>query len=109
LPKPLDDDVRDLLFRNARELLMNVIKHAQASKVKVSIRKVGSEIQIDVQDDGVGFDPAEVAVMPTRKGGFGLFSIWERLEQLGGHLEIKSEPGHGSKITMMAPLRQRKD
>jgi signal transduction histidine kinase len=107
-PKPLDDDVRVFLFRDVRELLVNVVKHAQAKKVKVSIRKVGSEIHVGVEDDGVGFDPAEVAAKAVKAGGFGLFSIRERLEQLGGHLEIESEPGRGTKAALIAPLKQEK-
>jgi len=103
--KPLDDDIRVLLFRNVRELLVNVVKHAQAKKVKVTIRKMGNRIRVDVEDDGVGFDPDKITYMPAGKCGFGLFSIRERLEQLDGHLEIKSQPGQGTKITMMAPLK----
>ena len=106
-PKPLDDDVRILLFRDVRELLTNVVKHAQTKKVKVSIRKVGSEIHISVEDDGWGFDTKKVAATAVREGGFGLFSIRERLEQLGGRLEIESAPGCGCKITMTAPLKQK--
>jgi signal transduction histidine kinase len=107
-PKPLDDDVRVFLFRDVRELLINVVKHAQAKKVKVSIRKVGSEMYVSVEDDGLGFDPEKVAATAVREGGFGLFSIRERLEQLGGRLEIESEPGCGTKVTLIAPLRQEK-
>jgi signal transduction histidine kinase len=107
-PKPLDDDVRILLFRDVRELLTNVVKHAQTKKVKVSIRKVGSEIHISVEDEGWGFDTKKVAATAVRKGGFGLFSIRERLGQLGGHLEIESGPGCGCKVTMMAPLKKGK-
>ncbi|GAG56932.1 unnamed protein product, partial [marine sediment metagenome] len=107
-PKPLDDDVRVLLFRDVRELLINVVKHANANKVKVSVRKVGSEIHVRVEDDGWGFDPAEIRVAAVKKGGFGLFSIRERLEQLGGHLEIESAPGHGTKATLIAPLKKEK-
>ena len=103
--KPLDDDIRVLLFRNVRELLINVVKHAQANKVKVSIRKVKDNIRVSVEDDGVGFDPVEVASMATKKAEFGLFSIRERLEQLGGLIEVDSELGRGSKITMTAPLK----
>ena len=84
-----------------RELLVNVVKHAKAQSVKVSVRKVDELINISVEDNGKGFDAAEVASKAT----FGLFSIRERLEQLGGSFEIKSEPGHGSKITMTAPLK----
>jgi PAS domain S-box-containing protein len=107
-PKPLDDDVRILLFRDVRELLTNVAKHASAHKVKVSIRKVGSEIHISVEDDGWGFDTKKVAATAVKEGGFGLFSIRERLGQLGGHLEIESEPGCGTKATLIAPLKQKK-
>ena len=107
-PKPLDDDVRILLFRDVRELLINVVKHAQAHKVKVSIKKLGEQICITVEDDGVGFDPAEVLSMAAKRGEFGLFSIRERLERLGGHLEIESKPGSGCRIKMMAPLKKEK-
>jgi PAS domain S-box-containing protein len=103
--KPLDDDIRVLLFRNVRELLINVIKHAQANKVIVSIRRVNEHINVSVEDDGVGFDPIEVTSMATKRAEFGLFSIRERLEQLGGLIEIDSDPGRGSKITMTAPLK----
>jgi PAS domain S-box-containing protein len=106
-PKLLDDDVRVLLFRDVRELLVNVVRHANAKKVKVSIRKVGSEIHVSVEDDGVGFDVAKVVSASAKTGGFGLFSIRERLEELGGHLEIDSEPGHGTRVTLMAPLKRR--
>ncbi|MHC4584307.1 MAG: PAS domain S-box protein [Planctomycetota bacterium] len=99
-PKPLEDDIRVLLFRNIRELLINIVKHANAQNVKISLRRISQQIYVSVEDDGVGFNPAEVAP----NAGFGIFSIRERLEQLTGHLEIESEPGQGSKITMTAPL-----
>ncbi|MBA7636535.1 hypothetical protein ES703_44155 [subsurface metagenome] len=105
-PKPLDDDIRVLLFRDVRELLINVVKHARAKKVKVSVRRVGRQIHVGVEDDGWGFDPAKVRATAVKKGGFGLFSIRERLEQIGGELEIDSAPGHGTKVTVVAPLKQ---
>ena len=105
-PKPLDEDIRVFLFRDVRELLLNVIKHARAKKVKVSVRRVGRQIHVGVEDDGWGFDPAKVRATAVRKGGFGLFSIRERLEQIGGELEIDSAPGHGTKVTLVAPLKQ---
>jgi PAS domain S-box-containing protein len=106
--KPLDDDIRVLLFRNVRELLINVIKHAEANKVKVTIRRDNEYINVVVEDDGVGFDPVEVTSMASKRAEFGLFSIRERLEQLGGMIEIDSKPGFGSKITMRAPLKYNK-
>ncbi len=103
--KPLDNDIRALMFRNVRELLINVVKHAEAKRVKVTTNKVGNHIEVSVEDNGVGFDPGKVISMATRKSKFGLFSIRERLEKLGGNIEIKSIPGKGSKITMTAPLK----
>ncbi len=108
-PKPLDDDIRVFLFRDVRELLINVVKHAHARKVKVSSRKVGSEIHVSVEDDGTGFNVSEITSIATKTGGFGLFSIRERLEQLGGRLKIESEAGRGTKVTIIAPLKQGKN
>jgi PAS domain S-box-containing protein len=105
--KPLDDDIRVLLFRNVRELLINVVKHAQPKKVKVSIRRIKDNIRIGVEDDGIGFDPNEVMSMSAKRAEFGLFSVRERLEQLGGLIEIDSRVGHGTKIMMTAPLKKK--
>jgi signal transduction histidine kinase len=105
-PKPLDDDISVLLFRDVRELLINVVKHAQADKVKVAIRRIDNEIYVSVEDDGVGFNISEITSIATKTRGFGLFSIRERLEQLGGRLEIDSKPGCGTRVTVIAPLKQ---
>jgi PAS domain S-box-containing protein len=104
-PKPLDDETKSLLFRNVREVLTNVVKHSKASKVKVSICRFGDKIRVSVEDNGVGFVHAEVTAKAFRKGGFGLFSIKERLEGLGGSLQIDSKLGHGCRIVMIAPLK----
>ncbi|MHC4544398.1 MAG: PAS domain S-box protein [Planctomycetota bacterium] len=106
LHKPLDDDIRVLLFRNVRELLINIIKHAHASKVKVSIGKVGGRIHVSVEDDGLGFEPAKAESMITNKEAFGLFSIRERLEHFGGNLDIDSAPGCGCRVTITSPLKR---
>jgi len=108
-PKPLDDDIRILLFRDVRELLTNIVRHANAHKVRVSIRKVGSRIWVKVKDDGIGFDLSEITWMPAKTGGFGLFSIRERLEEIGGRLKIESKPGHGTTVTITAPLKAEKN
>jgi signal transduction histidine kinase len=59
-------------------------------------------VSIEVCDDGVGFDPAQMAAKSG--GGFGMFSIRQRLEVFGGHLEIQSSPGQGTQVTIRAPL-----
>ena len=107
-PKPLDDDVKIVLFQITRELLVNVAKHAQARNARVSIRRDCSDIKIRVEDDGVGFDSSEIVSSTTNTGGLGLFNIRERLNHIRGHLEIESEPGHGARVTIVAPLKPKK-
>jgi signal transduction histidine kinase len=104
-PKPLDDDVKVLLFRVVSELLVNVVKHAQAHEVNVSVQREDDHILIVVEDDGVGFDVAQMDMHWREGGGFGLFSIRERLQPLGGQLEITSAPGQGTRVVIMAPLK----
>jgi PAS domain S-box-containing protein len=106
-PKPLDNDVKSMLFRNIRELLVNVVKHAHAKKVSLAIRRLGSEIHVTVEDDGIGFDPLAAASRAGMTGCFGLFSIRERLEELGGRFQIDSSPGCGCKVTMTVPLKRK--
>lgn len=103
-PKPLTPDVRVLLFQSVRELLINVIKHAHADEVHLDIRREADSIRIAVGDDGVGFDVARTLSAPSGSRGVGLFNIRERLDYVGGQLEIDSRPGCGSRFTLTAPL-----
>ena len=105
-PKPLDDDVCALLYRAVRELLINVVKHAQAKHVKVSISRDDDNVKICVGDDGIGFEPSlNNSGYGHRVGGFGLFSIRERLSCFGGTVEIDSERGRGTRITLIMPIK----
>ncbi len=105
-PKPLTEEVQVLLFRSIRELLINVLKHARAHQVILDIRRVGNSIRIAVTDDGIGFDTDKVLSLPTHHHGFGLFSIRERLDCIGGRLRIGSQRGLGSRFILMAPLKR---
>ncbi len=107
--KPLDGNVRILLFQAVRELLVNVVKHAKASSVKVSTQRVGDQIRVSVEDDGVGFDVTQVHSQDHMTGGFGLFNIRERLDHIGGHLDIASRAGKGTRITLVAPITHEKE
>ena len=105
--KPLDDDIRVVLFQAARELLVNVAKHAQADTARLSIERSDNQVRINVEDDGIGFDMAAAeAKLGSNGGGFGLFSIRERLKHLGGSLECSSQAGQGTRISIIAPLKQ---
>lgn len=106
-PEQMDEEVMVLLFRTVRELLINVVKHARAHSVRVSIQKDNSSIRIEVEDDGVGFDTSQIDFGRTPgKGGFGFFSIRERLNFLGGNFQVESEPGQGTRAILTAPLKQ---
>lgn len=99
---PLAHDVRVLLFQATRELLMNIVKHAQANNVKVKLYQTDQRVRIEVTDNGRGFD-TKMTYQPNMTGGFGLFSIGERLRHIGGVMAIKSAPGHGTTIILTAP------
>ena len=102
--RALPEDLAVLLFRCVRELLFNTVKHAKATHVNISLAKDHDHLQIEVVDDGIGFDPAEITRRLRNSSGFGLFSISERLEHLEGSFEITSRPGNGTRAILRAPL-----
>jgi CheY-like chemotaxis protein len=104
-PKPLAEEVLTTAFQSVRELLFNVVKHARATEAVVRIGRAGGEARVTVEDAGPGFDAAGREFTPTADGGFGLFNIRERLDLLGGRLEIDAAPGRGTRATIVAPLR----
>ena len=107
-PIPMDDEIKVLLFRSVRELMMNIVKHAQARNARVTIRRDGDGVNIEVEDDGVGMRDVRRDSKLKGNGGFGLFSIRERLHYLGGQVQVESENGRGTRITLMVPLRHAK-
>ena len=84
------------LFRVAQEALTNVTKHSQATEVTVSVRDSGDAVHLLIADDGVGFD---ATVTPPR-GGWGLLTMAERAEAVGGRCRVKSRRGEGTEITV---------
>jgi signal transduction histidine kinase len=103
--KPLDEETGVALFQMVRELLVNVANHAKAKKVGISVEKVSGKIRISVVDNGTGFDAMNG--MRRRKRGFGLFNIRQRIEYMGGSLEIESRMGDGACVTLVLPLRKK--
>ncbi len=107
-PIPMTDEIKVLLFRSVRELMMNIVKHAQARRARVTMVRIDDRVDIEVTDDGVGIDQAQSAAQAGGSSGFGLFSIRERLNYLGGRLEVDSEAGRGTRITLTVPLKYAK-
>jgi PAS domain S-box-containing protein len=99
--EPCGEDLRALLFQAVRELLFNVVKHAQGSRAVVDLIAEDQGVRIIVTDNGVGFDPAELE--NNGRHGFGLFSIDERLQVIDGRLTIDSAPGRGTRIVLEVP------
>jgi PAS domain S-box-containing protein len=100
-PKPMGEPTRILLFTTVRELVANIVKHAKAQRANLSIRRDGARIHITVEDDGCGFNVSEKRHLGN---DFGLFSVRERLQHIGGNFEIESHPGRGTRLTLVAPL-----
>jgi len=103
-PKPVSDEVRIFLFTAVRELLVNVVKHAHAERIKITIRRLNGNISIHVADNGIGFNASKKELYVDENKGFGLFSIRERLHHLGGQMEIRSARGRGTRVLLLAPL-----
>jgi signal transduction histidine kinase len=103
-PKPLDNENRVLIFKVVRELMLNSVKHGQARNLRVALGREEHNLVIEVGDDGVGFTPPATGVEMKKAGGFGLFSIKERLQHLGGSLQVESAPGRGTRISLVIPL-----
>ncbi len=103
--KPLGPDLGALVLRAVRELLVNVVKHARADRLTVSTVRDDECLKVVVEDDGIGFDTAEATHAASKSKAFGLFGIRERLDHLGGEMQLESGPGGGSRITLVVPLK----
>ena len=110
LRPPLEERVRTTLFRAVRELLINVAKHARVNvavvKIDIGNSNNGTDrraLLIEVNDGGVGFDTTNITGR-LGKGGFGLVSVRERLEMIGGTVTISSVPGDGTLVKLTVPL-----
>ncbi len=101
---PLPGDTKTLLFQSVRELLFNVVKHANTRSAMVNLQRFDSYLQVTVSDQGAGFDPAAMPAAGEGGRGFGLFGLRERLELMGGTLEIDSHPGQGSRFVLSLPV-----
>jgi signal transduction histidine kinase len=107
----LPEDQAVLLFQSVRELLINASKYAGTGAASITLEHCDDRLRIHVRDEGAGFDVAAAAAAAatagTQVGGsskFGLFSIRERMQALGGSFDIQSAPGQGTTATLILPL-----
>jgi signal transduction histidine kinase len=97
-------DVRVLVFKLVRELLRNVIKHAGVGAARVTVHGDAESLRVEVADGGRGFE-WQLDMFGARSGGFGLWSIADRVQEAGGRFTVDTAPGQGARFEMVFPLR----
>ncbi|MTK00644.1 sensor histidine kinase [Micromonospora sp. CP22] len=102
-PRPLHPEIEVTLLRAAQEALANVARHAEASRVGVTLSYMSDVVTLDVRDDGSGFDVTERSTAPDRDGSYGLTAMRQRVIRVGGQLAVESEPGGGTAISATVP------
>jgi signal transduction histidine kinase len=96
-------DMRVLVFKLVRELLRNVVKHAGIDRAVLRVVGDNQRLRVIVSDNGRGFD-TQLDMFGARSGGFGLWSIADRVQEAGGHFSVDALPGRGSRFELIFPL-----
>ena len=105
----LPPEIETACYRVCEEALANAMRHAKARHVNVAARRVGPELELEVTDDGVGFEPELLGSAPDAARRFGLLAMAGRAELAGGHLEIHSQPGAGTRVRLVLPAAGRRE
>jgi signal transduction histidine kinase len=92
------------LFRIVQEAFNNVLKHAKASEVRITLSHEPGALRLVVEDNGAGFDPARLESTPPDQRGLGARQISERARMMRGRVHVHSQPGHGTRLTVEVPL-----
>jgi signal transduction histidine kinase len=95
-------NVEDALFRIGQEALNNVAKHAEASRVRIDLAETEERIRLEVHDNGHGFDPGTRG-KPDGRSGYGLSTMAERAEAVGGRCWVQSRPDEGTQVMAEIP------
>lgn len=102
----LSEDTEHNVFRIAQEAVTNVVKHAHAKTITITLREDRENIDLTVADDGAGFDTSRIST--SRTGHFGIIGMQERAERLGGTFRLSSKPGAGTRIEVRIPGARKK-
>ena len=115
----LSSEIETALYRVVQEALKNIARHAAARNVEISLNLNDGQANVSIIDDGIGFDMTELSIetikeiegedllLPNNTRGLGLLGMQERIELLGGDLEIDSAPGNGTQIHIRVPIQER--
>lgn len=103
--KRIPEPVRVILYRIARELIQNVVRHSKARAAKLTLSRENGIVTLTVKDDGCGFGVEKETIgIDDAMSGFGLFSIRQQLSPIGGKLHIDSSAGRGTRVTVTVPI-----
>ncbi len=105
-PRRLSPQMETALFRVVQEVINNIARHAMARNVDMRFQFENEAVTIEVKDDGIGFDMVEATLSPDSQRGLGLMGMLERIELIGGEMEINTAPGYGTHIHLRVPLGQ---
>ena len=100
-------DAQIIIYRIFQECLTNISRHAGATEFSIAVTEHDGLISLIIEDNGVGFDPVQVLARQATGRGLGLAALDERARMLGGTLEIRSQPGAGTRVTCVIPADQR--
>lgn len=103
--KPLTEELRSVVYMAARELLINVAKHADTDSARIIFGRDGQMLKLVIEDRGIGFDIPANSAKRAGEIGYGHFSIRERITYLGGEMAVESTPGQGTCVTLRVPLK----
>ncbi len=103
IPVQLSSDLLIAAFRIVQEAVSNAVRHANPSRVRIEARYRTGSVELQIQDDGIGFDPS-AAVAQHEPGGLGLIGMRQRAQDLGGHVSIHSAGGSGTQIVALLPV-----
>ncbi len=103
----LNADIETVCFRVAQEALTNALKHAQASRVSIELKKRAKELELIIHDDGVGFDVERAVKHATAGASLGLLGMYERVVLIGGRIDIESTLGQGTRVRARIPVSTR--
>ena len=107
VPQDLEPDLSVACFRIVQESITNILRHAKATKIHVSLQQTDQCLDLSIKDDGIGFSVREMSVTPAGRSTLGLLGMQERAQALGGRITIQSLPDQGTEVRVRIPLRPR--
>lgn len=101
----MGQDLENTLFRIIQESVVNAVEHGKADKVRINLVEKQGWVELEIEDDGKGFEVKEVLSQKEESSRIGLIGIRERVTLLEGEIQIQSSPGDGTKISVTIPTR----